>query len=377
MPVVQNFTISLADKHRSPDCIFVSTQVPAGCFVKVSNPSSGDGRPRLARLLLLESAAPTDAHLSPSLAFNLGLSLHLTPLLQGVAIERSSCEERVLLSPVHQQGQPAQHYAAAVVGNQTIPRPVAHILQPSSEPLEVPVAASVRFAVVRTPASALLAQAVPKDSEQVQENQEPLKSDTRIASPAGSSEEKKGEEVVQALQEFLLSGTRMVSPGDIMVVPRQQPRFASKLLGNLSPDLNWNRTQTLAHPARVGQQAGGVDGGQLHAGHARPEPTPLPVSVEVLHFKVLDAVPAVEGPLAVDACCTEVRLEGSCSSGLPPSLSTYLAPSSQGRCPCTAVMLLAALCVYTSSNKFLSCEQQIILQACLFLYGLVPSQIFW
>ena len=336
-------------------------QLPAGTMVLVTNASRPDVPPHLARLLSLptvaaasSTAAAADgvAYLAPSLAFNLGLALHLWPLLQHRGSEDSTssgsigsdgslprCGDRVLIrrysqaapSPPPLQQQPRQQQQPQLGWHR--------LAQPGSEEAAVPVAAEAHIAIVRVPVTTVLQQhAKPQqrpgssasdDAEAMPPADSNGDGGTGGAGGPGGSDISAGppataspaatDDAVAALQQWFLEAGRVVSQGDVLAVPKlQQGRSGTAsssssnlLLHQLLPNLH-----SFGQPQPAAAAA---------AAAAAPP--------ELLYFKVVRLVlapeqaacAAQEAAAAVDVGSTALKLVGSCSSGLPVGLQHYLA----------------------------------------------------
>ncbi|GAB4819620.1 hypothetical protein N2152v2_006666 [Parachlorella kessleri] len=376
-------------------------KVSAGSLVEVRNPLRPDIPTHLARALRSPLAAPGAALLAPSLAHNLGLPLHLAPLLGAPtsAAENhedggdwqggAGSEEHVVVAPYLGPGsQPGTAPAAAELGDAagrasvggSEGPPCASLLQPTGEAALVPLAEKVHLALVRTPATMLLSVAAPgpKDAAQQaggapaaqagagdgsvaatdvtigsRQGQQPEVAASAGSPAAAAAGDEGGEEVVRALQHFFLSGTRLVCQGDVLAVPKQQPGLVAQLLPNLlsPPELGRSAAEengdnlVTEQVQRQGENGGGEatrangrSGARLGGGaaavqaeqggqgqHAESAPGRAP---EFVYFKVVRVLPESKGTLVVDASgYTQVKLEGSCSSALPPGIATYLCPS--------------------------------------------------
>jgi hypothetical protein len=323
-------------------------------MVLVTNASRPDVPPHLSRLLALPpvaaasstAAAAADgvAYLAPSLAFNLGLALHLWPLLQHSGAEDSSSSssnegmprsgDRVVIwrysqaLPSHPPLQQQQQQRRRQLGWH-------HLAQPGSEEAAVPVAAEAHIAIVRVPVTTVLQQhakppqrpgsGASDDAEAMSPGDShgdggaggggsPGGNDTSAGLPATAASAAT-DDAVAALQHWFLEARRVVSQGDVLAVPKMQqgPRGTASisssqiLLQQLLPNLH-----------SVGQS----------------QPAPAPAGPpELLYFKVVKLVlapeqagaAAQEAAAAVDVGSTALKLVGSCSSGLPVGLQHYLA----------------------------------------------------
>ena len=319
---------------------FPSPQLPAGTLVQVSNAARPGVAPRLARLLALPQglagsrAAPANgvAYLAPSLAFNLGLALHLWPLLHpvssGSANDGSSSGGGARASGISGSGsggqQPAGPDRVLICRYEGSPGDAAGgqqqlcvLDQPGGEPAMVPVAAEVQFLVVRLPQSAVL-QPPPQAGGGGGDDAPPQPPTSNAergggddgTGPAGSGRAATAsDDAVAALQQWLLAAQRVVGRGDMLAVPRMRGASGSSGADVLLPDLLPN----------------------LHAQAAPPAAAAAPI--DLLYFQVSQVVlpgaaqrqPAGCGAAAVDPATTTVKLAGSCSSGLPVGLPHYLA----------------------------------------------------
>jgi hypothetical protein len=336
-------------------------QIPSGALVLVAAVGRPEVPPHLARLLALthppRGASPRDggggptgaepadgvAYLAPSLAHNLGLALHLTPLLllDGGDGTRDSAGspgraplDRVLIQRYagvtsqeeqQQQGQQQQ-------GQQQ------RLAQPGSEAVLVPVAGEADFAVVRTPAPALLQQRPQTGAAEGAAAREPGQPPASagsgdgagsgpaaaLASTDGGGDPTAGggaappaasDDAAAALQQWLLAARRVVQLGDVVAVPRPPPSGTGPLLPLALPNLSV--PPALANPAAGAASA------------------PL----ELIYFRVVRlVVPGEAGAAAagaaaaaaVDVRGTTVKLAGSCCSGLPVGLPHYLAAAACG-----------------------------------------------
>lgn len=312
--------------------------------MQVANVGRPDVHPRLARLMALPAPAPAaaahpqigTAYLSPSLAFNLGLALHLRPLLHGHDQQHTAQQAGDEQQQAGQQQSVLAAFDQVLVQRYSLPDGLGlesengrqrqqwhHLSQPGDEAAAVPVAAEVQVAVVRTPQAAVLHQQRVEQGDTASGNQKGWQTNgseaadgagnggaatsgtQAAAGAAASSSAASGDadDAVAALQQWFLAATRVVSRGDILAVQRVRgcsggSASSSELLPNLLP--------TLHAPAR------------------RPEAAPP----ELLYFKIVDFTlsgSATAAFAAVDVASTAVKLVGSCSSALPVGLPHYLA----------------------------------------------------
>ncbi|KAL4420721.1 hypothetical protein ABPG75_010377 [Micractinium tetrahymenae] len=344
-------------------------QLPAGALVQVANAARPRLAPRLARLLALPAPAtagagagagagaadPKDgtAYLAPSLAFNLGLALHLWPLLHGDQQqgEQQAAEQqagqRQVAAPAAFDRVLVQRYSPPLGlaveeedQGQQQQEQWRRLLQPGDEPAAVPVAAEVQVAVVRLPQAAVLLQQRPERGSTHSGSQAGWRGSGGAGAAdgpadgqaAGSSAEEAiaagagggggaaasaaADDAVAALQQWFLVAPRVVSEGDVLAVPRVRgaggsSATSSGLLPSLLPNLH----------ASAGVSAG---------------PAAAAAPPELLYFKIAKLVlpeglqqAAGIGPAcaaaAVDVGSTAVKLAGSCSSALPVGLPYYLA----------------------------------------------------
>lgn len=291
--------LSPADAKKSPR---TAPQLSSGTLVYVSNPAEPCIAPHIARVLALAPAAqvapaPRDAvaYLAPSLAHNLGLALHLQPLLSS---EGAAAGGQVAL---HRLDVPRPGGGSTSGGGRMVSFP-----QPGlEEEAQVVVAEEVDIAVVRTPVVTALgpANARPSGAE----------GDGGVAA-APPADESGADLAADALRRYLVTGTRLVCEGDVFAAPRaEHDEGASQLLANL------NRL-----PAGK-QAAAGATGPPAQQQSSLP-----PASPDLVHFKVMRL--AARGGLvaAVDVEATIVRMVGSCSSGLPVGLPGYVAGMAAG-----------------------------------------------
>lgn len=288
-------------------------QVPAGSLVEVRNAARPDLPRHLARVLPSPASAPEAALLAPGLAYNLGLALHLGPLLQGHgAGVGAGAAEHVLLAPY------TSPPAAPADGRSQ--RSVL-VAQPSAEPAAVPLAEALQLAVVYTPAETLLTEAPAPRSPASQPLGGEAAAGEAGAGAAGGAGTGGGEEqqevAVQALRHFFLAAPRLVCQGDVLAVPRRQAVPSAATLPNL-----------LQPPGGAAKQGtagqGGADDGaavsqSVH--HQQQEPV---APCDVLYVRVVRALPDGCGPVVVDAESTQIQLGGRCRSGIPPALPAYL-----------------------------------------------------
>eukprot|EP00887_Chlorella_sp_A99_P007151 scaffold2.g7151.t1 len=321
-------------------------QLPAGTLVSVCNSGRPALQPRLARVLVATHTGGEAgvAYLAPSLAHNLGLALHLQPLLaQGGGLasadhKGSSArgpEERVVLERYGAQAVPA---TGAVDRCALLP-------QPMSDPAYVPFATAVHVAVVRCPLEVLLHPPLGDDgSEEGAAHDQP---------PPPADSDQRGEAAVAALQSWLLAQTRVVSPGDVLAVPRRRSGGAAEALPNLhcpAPKAGVRQGEG------EGQQQNGQADVQLERQQQQGE-EPEGHGQELVYFKMVklevagvEAIPAANGaggepagreatggaaaPIAaaVQVGKTAVQMVGTCASSVPVGLDAYLAPAGGGAC---------------------------------------------
>ena len=298
------------------------------------------------------------AYLAPSLAHNLGLALHLWPLLRGEgggggepaappgnhyangsssssSGSGSSSGSSSTAAGPHRVRIQRYNPAAAQPAQQQQGEQWHSVPQPGNEPALVPVATEAHISIVRTPAPALLRQA-PGSSEAAdaapaadgategcasaggQGSRAAEAADDADGSPAAAADKgSSAADAVSALQAWFIAARRVVQEGDLLAVPRPPPGSSSgagSLLPLLLPNLH----------------AGGRARGAGPAATAPPQ---------LLYFRVARLVAQSQpaGPdggdvapaAAVDVATTAVKLVGSCSSGLPVGLPHYLAAATR------------------------------------------------
>lgn len=320
-------------------------------MVQVANAARPDVPPHLARLLALPTPAPPaaegpqdgTAYLSPSLAFNLDMPLHLWPLLHASThhqAEQAAADQQKQAAPPAALGQVlVQRYSPpAGLGLEAetgVRQQQWHrLVQPGGEPAAVvPVAAEVQVAVVRTPQAAVLHPQRPEQGDTSSGSREdgqgsggggaangPADGGAATAGAEGmaaseavasvSSASGAADDAVAALQQWFLAAPRVVSKGDVLAVPSIRGASGSSSGGELL---------SLMLPT-------------LHAPAGQPRTAPP----QLLHFKIVElALPeglqqaassgAACAAAAVDVRSTAVKLAGSCSSALPVGLPHYLA----------------------------------------------------
>ena len=330
-----------ADRRSSA----VRMQLPSGAMVLLTT-GQPTTVPHLARLLALPdmppsascpSAAPVHednvAYLAPSLAYNLGLGLHLRPLLLG---NHLATEENA--SGASDSSRASAHCVTlqrlAGPPRQGSPASCRELVQPGCGAACIPVATEVELAVVRAPMAALLqwphGKSLQEDGGAGPDTQTAAdgRERARGAEPAGAHIGSNGlrrqaptghrgtsaaDDATKALQRWLLAGCRIVQQGDVLAVTRLSPTSTEGAeLPQVLPNLH-------AAQPRLAQLAGA-------AGTAPP--------VELMYFKVTKLVTAQQrtagsgmpccAAAAIDVGSTSVKLVGSCRGGIPVGLPHYL-----------------------------------------------------
>lgn len=293
MPIKHSSTFIIHSKE-------LILQVPAGNLVKVSNPHFPDIGPRLARLWVSEHVKPGVIALAPTLAYNLGIPIHLSNLIKQsclVAAGDSTNDgalHHVLVSPC------GDTEGGVSSGKQSSEANDAWRTLPQPAPLQgirIPLADEVHIAVVREPASGWLP-------------------------PSQESDGLKGgksavENSVAAIQSYFAAGLRAVTQGDVMAVR----------LPNSTDGIT-----ALLH--------------NLHVPFVEDTVSPNGnswIPNRVVFFRIARVVPDVGMIQVVDVTKTAVKMTGTCSSGIPATTRGYLSsqrpnPSSLGWHPSAAAM---------------------------------------
>lgn len=304
--------------------------------------------PHLARVVALPSEASAQddvAYLSPALAHNLGLRLHLDILLheglQGAG--GSECASVVHDHAAH--GSDAHHSACSwhattqrvmvqrytpitnasgctTSSDSATPSPASDasltaVAVPGSEVVRVPVANALYLAELRRPQTGMLEQfaqipaAEGDDAEGQPVHPHTGQNDGHAARAAaegtgaslpGDEEEPEDEGladlVVAALQDHFMTSTRFVAVGDTIAVAI--PRASGMAAEILSVD---------ARPCPPGPHAASPGAG----------------AAELLYFRVTNALADVPGSVVFVPGTTNVVLHGRVSGALPVGLEGYLA----------------------------------------------------
>lgn len=296
----------------------------AGALIKVSNPDRPEVRPHLARIWPSQDVAnASTALLPPTLAYNLGLALHLLPLLHYSDNYEKSNEIDTDMSTATSDGDgpllsapPAPHSRITIEPfTETYPQDQLNATRsedqiqyqdpmvvdndgteyaalPQPEPLDpgkIPIAKEVHVSVVREPTSGWLPP-----------NEDGQPPQTSI------SENISGADAVQAIQSYFIGGLRVVCEGDVLAVLKKDAWTpAAQVLGNLTLPITENNDSS----------------------NATEEPSSSFWEFSrFLFFRVARVVPEGKVIQAVDVASTMVKLAGTCSSGIPVGLRGYLTP---------------------------------------------------
>jgi hypothetical protein len=317
-------------------------QLAPGDLVEISSSTSKAGAtahigppPHLARVLAIPVGnagmavfTPTPpqhftAYLAPGLAHNLGLALHLIPLLHpgaahpahnAASAQRIPCVEikrhgNMACDHHHRQQQQLQQQQQAPAEGVIKQQAYACIPVSGNRSALVDVALRVHLSVIRRPTTDVLR---PPSMEEVDgshggahgegegEGSEDGRGGGGGGGGGGAGERKRrAASTVAALQSYFLGATRVVSGGDVLAVARPPDSSAAALL-----------PQLFQRPL----QPGGAEQAQ------QPHP-------ELLYFRVDSLEPEGKGPQAVDVKKTEVKLAGSSCGGVPVGVEAYLASS--------------------------------------------------
>ena len=299
-------------------------KLPAGAIVKVTNPKRPEVRPHLVRIWpSADIAAPHTVGLPPTLAFNLGLALHLLVLLSSnedtttstsntttepmawVTVEAyhphpvaADQNEEDTSSPPsiekQEQGQ-EQEQNGSYTQDQKNEGEVALWPQPPPlQPCPVPIAKVVHLAVVREPASGWMPPTL--DGQQVH---------AFLSSDINGSSSSQGTDPVEAMKTYFLGGIRVVCEGDVLAVCKPESSSSLSRIGQVLENLN----------RPVQDDGSGGSGGDM----SLPPPS-------LLYFRVTSVVPEGKAMQAVDIGTTVVKLSGTCCANLPVGLRQYMAP---------------------------------------------------
>ena len=322
----------------------------------MSNPDRPELRPHIARIWPYEGAAESTIFVAPTLAYNIGLALHLTPLLDSTTLhdeevdaeEEESSTAADALSQNHSYISVIPfietHIAPSISGNKSSStesttttttttseeaekggargvggEEFATLPQPSPlEPARVPIAVEMHVSVVREPTGGWL-----PPSEDAHPGQSFLDS--------GGG----GGDVVQLIQSYFIGGTKVVCEGDILAVLKGDSSSIVASSGSGSGSFSSASVaaavlENLSLPV-------------LAAPQTDPSSSSSPLSTEeesqwnfseYLFFRIMRVLPAGKAIQAIDVETTQVKLVGSCSNSLPVGLRGYLAP----RAPPTSLL---------------------------------------
>lgn len=246
-------------------------QLKPGHLLKVSNASRPEICAHCARVWPSKDIENGRAALSPFLAYNLGIDIHVMAVFEGLpqrGDHARSTERSVLLSPSCQEGISTDPSSQKIRQNHTNSpekdEDDDYFISPSqSGEVRVRVANEIQIAIVREPAYGVL--------QEVME------------SKVGS-----GDAAVQAIETFFQESVRIVCEGDVLAA--KLPSTAESLL--------------------QGAALGNLD-------HAASSPN-------LLFFRVESLRPNKYIYQAIDPSKTVVRMVGTCSSGFPPTARGYL-----------------------------------------------------
>ena len=255
------------------------------------------------------------AYLAPSLAHNLGLALHLQPLLAGAGGASLPAQERVRIRRCGGIASGADGAAHATA--------VAALPQPLADAAAVPLAAEVQVAVVRRPEHVLLQ--MPPPPQQLLGGP-PLDDDLEAKAAAVEEREQQEEasaSATMALEAWFMHCPRVVCEGDVLAVLRRRPSAGgvTTLLANLQALGDGSAcAATEMEEVLYFKVMHALPVEALEARHQQDATAAKSSSRE-------DIAPAAARPLAVDVAVTAVKLVGTCASSLPVGLEAYLAAS--------------------------------------------------
>jgi SpoVK/Ycf46/Vps4 family AAA+-type ATPase len=308
-------------------------------LIEVTNPDRPEIRPHLARLWPSEhlfSLVNSDEELSiaalpPTLAHNLGLALHITPLLaqpregdnsitheaeedgdekiSNLKNNKATPHARVFITP-YIPSPPSIPDTSSSEGEKeykdeeddeieyaTFPQP------PPFEAVQIPVAQELYVSVVREPITCWSPPGVdgqhPAQQHQQHSYTSFLEDDT--AESAGSSTDP-----VLAIQKYFLGGLRVVCEGDILAVPKHGIATLAEIMNNISLPLLEEEEEQEEEEEYFSKNSKNWEFSRF------------------IFFKVSRVVPNTKAIQAIDVGSTMVKLSGTCSSTLPVGLRGYL-----------------------------------------------------
>ncbi len=335
-------------------------QLSPGVLIKISNTDRPQIHAHLARLWPFEQPSTTDyldnedestriIALPPTLAHNLGLALHLTPLLtpfidnenetghQGgddekILTKRNnnvSSHARVSITPylplpsfIDVDSSPTKVSGDNNTNNEekekeelaieyaTFPQP------PPFHSVQIPIAQEVYVSVVREP---IICWSPPGVDGQHPAQQHQQYSYTSFLGgdddddPGGGTNS--STDPVVAIQKYFMGGLRIVCEGDILAVPKQGIATIAEIMNNISlPPL------VDEHEEEEKKEEEQNSNSSKKTSQRRDEWE----FSRFIFFRVSKVLPNTKALQAVDVSSTMVKLSGTCSSTLPVGLRGYL-----------------------------------------------------
>jgi len=342
--------------------------------MKISNPDRPEIRPHVARLwpseqlysteneMVIEGDETSVVALSPSLAHNLGLALHLspllTPLVDSTAIDTNEKilkgktevsnlalrpHSRVTITPYissQPQADPASDTLSKTSSKDkednkdedekdekkieyaSFPQP------PPFQPVQIPIAKELYVSVVREPITCWSPPAA--DGQHPAQHQQ--HSYTSFLGDDEDGVSGSSTDPVQAVQKYFTGGIRVVCEGDIIAVPKNGVSTLAEIMNNLSLPLQKEK-QGSEERDEEGEEENDVNSNdttrRIKDLGTSIRNTSSQASDEwefsrFLFFRISRVVPSTMAIQAIDVNSTMVKLSGTCSSSLPVGLRGYL-----------------------------------------------------
>lgn len=345
-------------------------QLSPGVLIRITNPDRPEIRPHIARLwpsgqlsteneMAIENNEPFVVALSPTLAHNLGLALHLTPLL--TPLVDSTAQEnnekiledkktkvpnlalrphaRVCITPYISSLSSQTDSASDKTSSQgkedngdedgkeeieyaSFPQP------PPFQPVQILIAKELYVSVVREP---ITCWSPPSADGQHPAQQHQQHSYTSFLGDDEDGVSGSSTDPVQAIQKYFIGGLRVVCEGDILAVPKYGVSTLAEIMNNLSLPLQTERECLEKINEEEEEKEHMSNGTTPSSTHIASTTTTTTYQASdkwefsrFIFFRISRVVPNTTAIQAIDITSTMVKLSGTCSSSLPVGLRGYL-----------------------------------------------------
>ncbi|KAG7671202.1 hypothetical protein Ndes2526B_g02331 [Nannochloris sp. 'desiccata'] len=342
-------------------------ELSPGVLITISNPDRPEIRPHAARLwpseqlsteneTTIEDNEPPVAALPPTLAHNLGLALHLTPLLTSPVDSPAEENNEEILKNLSRVPSPLRPHSRVCITPYISSLPEPHPASdtpintssednegkkedkagedgkefeeieyapfpqpPPFQTVQIPIAKELYVSVVREPITCW--------SPPIADGQHPAQQHQQHSYTSFLGDDEDGvsgssTDPVQAIQKYFIGGLRVVCEGDILAVPKNGVSTLAEIMNNLSLPLVGERKRSEENVEEVEEE---------HIPNITTTTTTTSYQANdkwdfsrFIFFRVSRVVPNTTAIQAIDVGSTMVKLSGTCSSSLPVGLRGYL-----------------------------------------------------